>query len=88
MIAGLALLLLADASAPCAAPQGIRLGGGARLVLPVGELDAAPVIRLGPTTDIRTRPLGIQQVGASEPAPVNDSPPSADQCPRQGFPIA
>ena len=76
MIVASTLLLLAEAVTPCTTAGTPRLGGGAVMIRPVGRFEALPFERLGPTSDVRTRPDGIQQTGASgqEAEPESDAP--------------
>lgn len=83
------LTMLAEAAATSCAPRNdLRLGGGAKLIRPVGEFGAAPLILLGPTTDIRTRPTAIQQTAAQEPARPRESGEPTTPCGPTSFPIA
>jgi len=81
MITAAALILLADIAAPCATAENARLGGGAMLVRPVGTDGAAPLVELGPTLSVVTRPTEIQQVAAPKTADKPNAEPAADQCP-------
>ena len=78
MIAVSALILLAEATTPCTAPDRSRLGGGALLVRPITTFEPAPFQFLGPATQIVTRSKGIQQTGAMTGAPEADR--RTEQC--------
>ena len=80
MIVASTLLLLAETVTPCTTAGTPRLGGGAVLVRPVGSFEALPFERLGPTSDVRTRPEDIQQTGAAgeDDEPEGDAP--EEQC--------
>ena len=85
MIAASALILLAEAVTPCAAPGMPRLGGGALLVRPITTEGPVPFIRLGPATHIVTRSTDIQQIGARTGEPEAD--PSPQQCEPVAIPL-
>ena len=91
MIAAYALILLADVASTCPAPGSARLGGGAKLVLPVGTFEPLPFEPLGPATSIVTKPTEIQHTGATapqgDPQSVNEDEPLV-QCAAPFFPIA
>jgi hypothetical protein len=83
MIFAAAMILLADAEAPCSAPGADGLAGGATVIRPVAAPGSLPFEPLGPTSDIRTRPTEIQQTAAEQR--VEDQP--AAQCDAVALPI-
>jgi hypothetical protein len=80
MIAISTLLLLAETVTPCTTAGTPRLGGGAVLVRPVGSFEALPFERLGPTSDVREKPEGIQQAGAAALDDEAEGEPAEEQC--------
>ena len=79
MSAALALILLIEAPAACAADVAPRLPGGATLVRPVGTLEPAPYQRLGPPIGL-PKSNALRRAGAGhEAGKLSGKVPSA-QC--------
>ena len=63
------MLFVAQAVTPCTTAGLPRLGGGAVLVRPVTNAEPVPFLPLGPTTSIRIKREGVQQVAAPAERP-------------------
>ena len=87
MIAATALILLAEAAAACPPVAIGRLGGGAMFVQPVAIFEQPPFEHLGPTTDVRSKPEGIQQTGATTSDDDAEVAEPAEQCAAVSSPI-
>ena len=83
MSAALALILLADAAASCAA-DAPRLAGGATLVRPVGSSEPVPFERLGPAASLprsdAVHHAAYEQVDEPQAEPAEEDEPVAEQC--------
>lgn len=77
MHAAFALILAAEAATGCPRADARRLGGGAFFVRPVGVLEAAPFIWLGPATGIEPS-MKVRRAGADDRN--NDAARSAERC--------
>ena len=71
MVAGFAVLLLAETVATCVPTP--RFAGGATVVRPVGNAEPLPIKPLGPATAIE-KDKAIEQTGAD--APEKDASPA------------
>ena len=90
MISATGLFLLAEAVALCPAPGAARLGGGARLVLPVGTFEPVPYEPLGPAPSVVSRPTDIQHTAAEAGGSKlsgGQQDEAADQCAPVQIPI-
>ena len=88
MSVAFALMLLAEAVAPCAPAGAVRLPGGATIVRPVGTIERLPFEPLGPTTSVVER-VTVQQTDAPADADGADAEADgAEQCPALAPPIA
>ena len=70
MIAAPLMLFVAQAVTPCTTAGLPRLGGGAVLVRPVTQFERVPFVALGPTTSIRVKRDGVQQVATPAEPPA------------------
>ena len=87
MTSALALILLAQAAAPCPASGAVQLGGGAILVRPVGIDEAPPLVPLGPAPALISQEGEIHQTGAAREPRQKGADPALAQCRPVPIPI-